>query len=180
MARIIRLAFQNLSGEEAAIGGLDVPLIEEEKAAWEAVKNAELALRRIIRAKYEARWKQQANDRMRKVLGEDAWATIEKVRQKEASQYPLSPAANNHDLLNYCYLGQLVTLILSSESWDLFSHVFKDKQQLESLVKCIMPVRNDSAHFRPVPVKELQRCRIASDDLIVLLSKEKIGDLASA
>jgi hypothetical protein len=179
MARQIRAGFQVLSGEQPVLDLQDVPVDKEESLAWEAIKNAELAMRKLVRLKYDFRWKQQANNRMRKVLGEDAWTAIEKMRQKGLSQYPLSSAPEDHELLNYCYLGQLVSLILASDAWDLFKPLFTDKHQLENIVQSIMPVRNDKAHFRPVPLKELQRCRIASDDLIALLSKEQLVNSGS-
>ena len=49
----------------------------------------------------------------------------------------------------------------------------KDKEQLQRLVAAITPVRNDTAHCRPVPAKEFARCRIAIDDLQVLLGTRK-------
>jgi len=175
MARLIRRGFQALSGDQSALDVEGVPVDLEEKNAWDAVGKAELALRKLVCLKYNSRWKEQADDRIRKILGEDASKSIEKMQQKESSQYPLSPTPGKPDLLDYCYLGQLVTLVLSAEAWELFKHLFKDKHQLEEIVKCIMPVRNDRDHFRPVPVKELKRCQIASDDLMVILSKEHVS-----
>jgi hypothetical protein len=176
MARLIHKGFQALSGDQSVMDVQTVSVDAEENLAWEAVKNAELAMRKLVRLKYNSTWKEQADDRIRKILGEDAWKSIEKMQQKESSQYPLSPVPKRAELLDYCYLGQLVNLVLSAEAWELFKHLFKDKHQLEEIVKCIMPVRNDRAHFRPVPLKELQRCRIASDDLMVILAKEQLLD----
>ena len=62
--------------------------------------------------------------------------------------------------------------MLASESWELFRAPFKDKRHLEEMIAAITPVRNDRAHFRQVPAKELQRCQIACDDLLALLSKD--------
>jgi hypothetical protein len=73
-------------------------------------------------------------------------------------------------VLVYAYLGQLAQLMVSNDAWELFRAPFKDKRHLEDIVKAIAPVRNDRAHFRQVPAKELQRCQIACDDLLALVS----------
>lgn len=56
-------------------------------------------------------------------------------------------------------------------AWARFKGPFVDKRELEDLIKSIVPVRNDLAHFRRVPIKELSRCRIATDDLMEKLAK---------
>jgi hypothetical protein len=50
--------------------------------------------------------------------------------------------------------------------------MFRDKRELEDMTNAIMPVRNDRAHFSTVPSKELERCRIACDDLLVISERE--------
>ena len=48
---------------------------------------------------------------------------------------------------------------------------FRDKRELEDLIRAIVPVRNDAAHYRSVPRRELERCRLAIDDLTILISR---------
>lgn len=62
-------------------------------------------------------------------------------------------------------------LIAAAPAWELFREMFRDKRQLEDLVKAVTPVRNDRAHFRMVPERELDRCRLACEDLIVLVAR---------
>jgi len=62
--------------------------------------------------------------------------------------------------------------MLWGPAWDMFKGFFRDKRQLEDLLNAIKPVRNDLAHFRAVPAKELDRCRIAADDLVAILERE--------
>lgn len=56
-------------------------------------------------------------------------------------------------------------------AWKLFQPAFRDKRELDDLLKCVIPVRNDLAHFRRVPAKELDRCRLAADDLLGATAK---------
>jgi hypothetical protein len=109
---------------------------------------------------------------MRKTLGEQAWQFVERARLKTAEAYPYSDAVPGADaVLDFCYLGQLVTLMTANDAWELFKAAFQDKRQLEDLAKAIMPVRNDFAHFRAVPDKELQRCELAASDILSLIRR---------
>ena len=56
-------------------------------------------------------------------------------------------------------------------AWELFRDMFRDKRQLEDLVKAVTPVRNDRAHFRIVPERELDRCRLACEDLTAMVTR---------
>jgi hypothetical protein len=69
------------------------------------------------------------------------------------------------DALDFCYLGQLLQLMTVGDAWDMFRAPFRDRRELEDFVGAIMPVRNDSAHFRSVPRMETDRCRLAIQDL---------------
>jgi hypothetical protein len=59
----------------------------------------------------------------------------------------------------------------SNQAWELFKEGFRDKRELEDLIRPISTVRNDVAHFRSVPAKELERCRMAIDDLRVKVER---------
>jgi hypothetical protein len=78
--------------------------------------------------------------------------------------------------LQFTYLGQLVQLIASNDAWGLFKSMFRDRRELEDLVRRISPVRNDAAHFRAVPVAVLRGCQVACDELNALLVR---GETAS-
>lgn len=79
------------------------------------------------------------------------------------------PGQIEADLLDYFYLGQLVTTLLSNELWVDVKPLFKEKDRLQQMVAAISRVRNDRAHFRAVPEKELQRCALACDDLLAII-----------
>ena len=73
------------------------------------------------------------------------------------------------------YFGQLGDLMACNQAWALFKHLFRDKRHLQDLMAAVMPVRNDQAHFAKVPTKELIRCQIACDDLLVIWDREEQG-----
>ena len=170
MAAIIRQGYESLlSTADEAADGMDLVATSDEHAVWRRVEDVELRLRKLVADRYAQKWGAGVTDRIRRMLGDEAWATIEKNREKHQKQYPLSPGAPSVDALAYAYLGQLSQLMLANDAWDMFRAHFKDKRQLEDIVKSITPVRNDRAHFRQVPVRELQRCQIACDDLLALV-----------
>jgi len=65
-------------------------------------------------------------------------------------------------MLQFVYLGQVVQLMVVNEAWDMI--------ELEDLIRKISPVRNDAAHFRIVPIKQLRSCQAACEELKTLLS----------
>jgi hypothetical protein len=173
MAAIVRRGYDSLlSTSDELAEGLDLVGSADEHAVWHVVEKVELRLRQVVGDAYTAKWGAGAEARIRKTLGDQSWDTIQKNRAKHQAQYPLSGSAPSLDVLAYAYLGQLAQLMLASESWELFRAPFKDKRHLEEMIAAITPVRNDRAHFRQVPAKELQRCQIACDDLLALLSKD--------
>jgi hypothetical protein len=145
---------------------------DAEMFIFKMIKNSELSLRRIVQMKYEGRWHNEWQERILKSLSNDEKAKFEWTKQNVNKQYPLSPRPETLGLLDYFYLGQLLNFMLLNIAWDMFTHMFRDKRALEDIRKAIAPVRNDIAHFRNVPPKELERCRIACDDLLVILEKE--------
>lgn len=172
MAAVIRRGF------DALIGSVSTDLHERidegtqtEQEAWRRIESLERTLRQLVRDSYETRWGASAESRIRKTLGESSWAAIERNRERYLQQYRLNPNGKTPEVLEFCYLGQLVQLMVANEAWDLFKAPFRDKRQLEDLIGSIVPVRNDAAHFRSVPQKELDRCRLAADDLRELVSQ---------
>jgi hypothetical protein len=172
MAGVIRRGFESMSGDDDA-DATPPDSSAEERKTWTLIERLELALRRIVRSRYDARWGDRADKQLRASLGEEGWAAIERNREKQAQQYPLSPSAGPRDVLDYCYLGQLGQFMAAGPAWDLFREMFRDKRQLEDLVKAVTPVRNDRAHFRTVPDRELKRCGLACEDLLTILTRSK-------
>ena len=169
MAGLIQRAYEKLSDIEAEEESLDPTA--EERAAWDRIKDVEITLRRLVWARYSTRWNERADGQIRKALGEDAWKTMEKYRAKHADHYPQLADNAPARALQFTYLGQLVQLMVTSEAWEMFKPVFRDKRELEDLVQRITLVRNDAAHFRAVPVQQLRSCQVACEELRALLSK---------
>jgi abortive infection bacteriophage resistance protein len=111
-----------------------------------------------------------ADDQIRAILGEQTWASLCGIRMKSENSYTNTPR-NLIEILDCAYLGQLGDLIKSNSSWTLFKSMFRDKRELEDLLKDVMPVRNDCAHFRSVPDREMNRCRLRCEDLMAIISK---------
>jgi energy-coupling factor transporter ATP-binding protein EcfA2 len=142
-----------------------------EENVWALIRETELAGRRLIIERYTNRWGTAADGRMQDALGREAWDRIIKNRGDHKYRAGREPA-DEQAILDFAYLGQLGQLMLWGPAWDMFRHLFRDKRDLEDLLKGISPVRNDMAHFRNVPDKELARCRVASDDLLAVLERE--------
>jgi hypothetical protein len=162
MAKVVRRGFEALSGPPVA----GVSLAEgsaEEQTVWKMIERIELDLRALVRRKYQEKWNEASDLRMREVLGESAWRTIE---QNKASYFGKYGEGSKHDpVLDFASFGQLCQLMVANRAWELFRSAFRDKRELEDLCKAIVPVRNDRAHFRSVPNQELLRCAVATVDL---------------
>lgn len=165
MSVVIRQAFEALSGGSGHAGLSVVDATGDEKAVWPIIEQVEHALRTIIRGKYVSAWGAGAEGKIRAALGEPSMVVIEKNREKHSAAYGLA-AGETAETLAYCYLGQLGQVMTSNAAWSLFADAFRDKREIEDLLRAITPVRNDLAHFRRVPPHELDRCRIAATDLL--------------
>ena len=133
------------------------------------IESAELLLRKVVRSQFDEKWGTAADARMYTILGTPAVEVIERNRSAREKQYRFAETTSTDQVLDFCYLGQLIQLIISGDSWELFKRAFSDKRELQDLAKAIFPVRNDKAHFRSVPDNELLRCRVAVTDLAARL-----------
>jgi hypothetical protein len=143
----------------------------DERTVWNLIEEAEVGLRALIFDSYEKQWPGVALQRMEAHLGADAWKKICELKARSATQYRRSPGYQGRDEMSCMYFGQLVTLMVHKNAWPMFQGLFRDKRELEDLGANISPVRNDRAHFSKVPKKELDRCRIACDDVTVALTR---------
>lgn len=134
------------------------------------IRETETGLRQLIRGEFERKWPGTADDQIRKILGEKVWNDLEAMQKRNEKSYSTSPRSLT-EILDCTYLGQLGELIRSNASWHMFKKLFRDKRELEDLLRDITPVRNDFAHFRTVPERELDRCRIRCEDLLALMSR---------
>lgn len=174
MARIIRRGFEALAGRETLVEAPKFAAADETRA-WSLIEELELTLRQTIRKAYETRFGLDADTRMARQFTADEMAAIERNRARHLAAYPLSPDRQSSELLDYLYLGQLVQLLISDDVWPDFKPILKDKEHVHQTIGPISRVRNDRAHFRAVPEKELQRCVLAADDLLTILRPVGVG-----
>jgi len=146
---------------------------DREQELWALIRETETGLRRLIRKEFEHKWPGSSDDQIRKRLGEKSWSELAAMRERNEKSYSATPRKVT-EVLECAYLGQLGELMKSNASWHLFQGVFRDKRELEDMLRDIMPVRNDFAHFRTAPERELDRCRIRCEDLLAIMSR--LGD----
>lgn len=170
MAQVIKKGFEALAAtdDERREIGEGRP---DEVAVWRLIETTERTLRKLVLDKYTKKWAERGESMMRQVLGEDAWTVVQRTRERHPAQYPRSSEREPRGVLEFCYLGQLIQLMTSNQAWELFKEPFRDKRELEDLIRPITAVRNDVAHFRSVPARELERCRMAIDDLNVIVGR---------
>ncbi|MGB3070458.1 MAG: AAA family ATPase [Ottowia sp.] len=142
------------------------------ESVWSLIEQTELALRELVLKRLREKFGESAYDQMKKILGEKAWDKIQETLQKSQLQYRFVREPARRDLMSCMYLGQLGSLMINGSTWDLFKAGYRDKRELEDKLAAVMPVRNDRAHFCSVPEKELDRCRIACDDLLAIAERD--------
>lgn len=138
---------------------------------WRLVEKTELDLRELVKKKFNAEFSSESEFKMKSILGTQTWNDIQNKQQDSKSKYKYSPV-EMRDVISCMYLGDYQKLMINRLSWHLFTHMFRDKRALEDMFGAITQVRNDRAHFSNVPSKELERCRIACDDLLVIIGRE--------
>jgi len=160
--------------EVARLYAIQAASTELERSVWPLVEQTEVGLRKLVRAAFDSRWGANADQTIRLGLGEDAWSKVIENRDKCTKSYPRSRhRVDSDEILDFTYLGQLGQLMIWKKSWDLFKHLFRDKRELEDMIRDIVPVRNDGAHFRSAPEHELDRCRIRCIDLLTILERNQ-------
>ncbi len=174
MAEVIRRAFNALGDTGHAASDSASFGTASETAVWSAIEAVELGLRDLVRKGFVAKWGAQAEEHVVDAFSEKEQAGLTDRRSRHLRAFPLAGGPVEQDSLGYLYLGDLVRLI-HGPAWDQFKPVFGEKAVLDGLLRNISPVRNDRAHFRPVPEKELQRCAIACDDILEHLKKAGAG-----
>jgi hypothetical protein len=141
-----------------------------EQEVWALIREAETGLRHLIRSEFSKKWPDSADAQIRAILGEQVWKGLDEKRAKNEKSYRHT-ARTLTEVLDCAYVGQLGELMISNRSWDLFRDLFRDKRELEDILRDMTPVRNDFAHFRFVPERELDRCRLRCEDLLAIISK---------
>lgn len=142
---------------------------------WKAIERAEIALRTCISQTYKEKFNTKVNEKIRLALGADSYNKIISNVKKSNDRYRYTKREAELDIFDGLYLTQLGQLMTWNVSWPYFSHLFKDKRELEGILTPIYAVRTDEAHFYDVPNRELERCKLHCEDLLFILEKN-IGE----
>lgn len=144
---------------------------ETEQSVWNLIEQVEVALRGLVRERFEKKWGTLSDNKIEQALGARTWSmTMERLNRGKAP-YRYTNGTDRRDVLEYAYISQLATLMVWREAWNLFRDLFRDKRELEDIVSEIVVVRNEKAHFRQVPTRELDRCRLRCEDLLSILAR---------
>jgi len=129
------------------------------------IEKAEVALRSLVCARIQSKFRENAEALVRRVVGDERWGRIVREREKTA--------ATQKDAFGYCTIGELEQVVV--QFWPLFRDVFHERREFDKLLSSLVRVRNNLSHARPVAHKDLARCRVACQDLI-----DMIGELPAS
>lgn len=124
-----------------------------------------------MRAVYSARFQGKAAERIEAALSEqERLGLTRSLRSRPAGADALS-------VVDYLYLGQLVSLLFSGDVQQetrtrLGSHT-DIKQRLAAGVTEIAPVRNEIAHVREVAPDRLMKASVACGEVLALLRQSR-------
>ena len=164
------MANNKLYRDQATLYSGEETCSDSERSVWNLIEETEIGLRKLVRQQFSLKWGNSADQMIERALGGESWEEIIENRDKYAKSYALSgPLLDAAEILNFTYLGQLGILMTWKKSWHLFQGLFRDMRELQDMLRDIMPVRNDGAHFRAVPEHELDRCRVRCVDLLAIL-----------
>lgn len=164
------VANNKLYRDQATLYSGEETCSDSERSVWNLIEETEIGLRKLVRQQFSLKWGNSADQMIERALGGESWEKIIENRDKYAKSYALSgPLLDAAEILNFTYLGQLGILMTWKKSWHLFQGLFRDMRELQDMLRDIMPVRNDGAHFRAVPEHELDRCRVRCVDLLAIL-----------
>jgi hypothetical protein len=151
------------------------PTVTNTLDLWKLIERTELILRDYVKTKYIQEWGGKWETKIRDHLGEDAWSKIVDNVDKLCNQYRYTKI-KDVELFSGIYMGQLLILMIHKAAWRLFNKLFRDKREAEDKFKDILPVRNDTAHFREVPHRETLRCQLACEDVLFVIERQIEAD----
>ena len=167
MADIIRVAFRQLGGEPDAPPLTPPWFLPGAEAVWQRIVETERALRGVVREVYAARFGEAAARRIEEGLPERERETLARALRAR------SPGSDPLSIVDYLYLGQLPPLLFAADAWQDARRRLGDtpdvKQQLQSALGRIAPVRNEIAHVREVDRDRLLRASVACADVLEML-----------
>jgi hypothetical protein len=168
MAELIRVAYRQLGGEANAPPLTPPWFLPGTEAVWQRIGETERALRALVCEMYAAKFGDTAAKTIQAKLPEREQETLTRaLRARPPDSDPLT-------VVNYLYLGQLLTLLFANEVWQYVKVRLNDaadaKQRLQLAIAQIAPVRNEIAHVREVAPDRLLKATVACGDVLALLS----------
>lgn len=118
-------------------------------------------LRSLIRSLMQSRWGGQADQRIKKAIGDTAWNS---ASDRMARTIVTRGEAETQDILDYLNYGDISNIIIGHE-WDVFRRAFKDKKKIESDLRIATQSRNDIMHSRQLSEVDEMRTKVAISDL---------------
>ena len=170
-ADAIRVAATDPPGEVVVPGSAEVSDTQLE----EAVKECELAIRRLVRQRMDQRWGGRADERVKLAIGTVSAAKAVSTMEKSLDKYYPDADVLTKEFLDFLYIGDLKNIILGTE-WELFRSVFADKRATEHNMGVVAGCRNELQHFRILPGRERLRAFVAIGDLLSEIRKESAPD----
>jgi hypothetical protein len=131
----------------------------------------ERALRGLVREVYLARFGDAAAKRIEDALPERERETLARaLRARPEASQPLS-------IVDYLYLAQLPPLLFADDVWQnartRLGNGRDVKEQIQSAVGRIAPVRNEIAHVREVDRDRLLRATVGCTDILEILKNRR-------
>jgi hypothetical protein len=171
MADIIRVAFRQLGGEPDALPLTPPWFLPGAEAVWQHIVETERALRGLVREVYLARFGDAAAKRIEDALPERERETLARaLRARPEASQPLS-------IVDYLYLAQLPPLLFADDVWQnartRLGNGRDVKEQIQSAVGRIAPVRNEIAHVREVDRDRLLRATVGCTDILEILKNRR-------
>jgi hypothetical protein len=167
MADIIRVAFRQLGGEAEAPPVTPPWFLPGAEQVWKLIAEVERALRIVVREVYLAKYGSFAAERIEERLPEAERQTLTRALRTRPA------AADALTLVDYLYLGQLLSLLFVNDIWPLVHARLREpqesKKRLAEAVSQISAVRNEIAHVREAEQQRLLRARVACADVLQIL-----------
>jgi hypothetical protein len=141
-----------------------------QQAVEELFKTLELQLRHFVRQTLGEKYGVAVEKRICMALGQDA--DVARGR-RDASLRRFQPEreTSTPDLLDFVYISDLLKVVCGPD-WHLFRTAFNsDKSKIDYATKIIAPARNELAHNREMPSRDLMRAYLEATDLLEIISR---------
>lgn len=137
------------------------------------VEDFENLIRSLVEEEERRQGSEEFENLLRGVLREREVNTVVKRAKYAMERYPLSRGVVKEPICRFLSFRELVAVITDDRVWNqLMSNDFRADLIREAQVLAV--VRDDFAHPRQIPEKELMRALVSADDMIMLLQEKRI------